>query len=417
MNLKLVYVSLLMFGVAGLLLFMHLQAWIEEQPTRNIGQESEEKVQQQAIPQVFRFHSMEELERITKHRITAKHLGIPNKALKDSVHSQEDGSPFLGLPGSLIPGFSEEPQKITLLLQPFKQVVVPPAMNKMSISNNRWKAMGEMQEKRKSVLRNVCRKHVVSEEKRPPIQLLRMVSRIYVEDKHKLLYCEVPKAGCSNWKRVLIVLSGLANSAANITHNAVHYGKHLKKLDSYDLKGIHMRLKAYTKVIFVRDPLERLVSAFRDKFEHPNSYYHPVFGKAIIKKYRLNADREALATGSGVTFKEFVKYLLDSHRPVGMDTHWEQINKLCYPCFIDYDFIGKFEHLEEDANYFLRLIGAPEGMAFPHFKDRHATDKRTNSEVVQRYLAEIPDTERQQTYDFYYLDYLMFNYTVPYAQP
>ncbi|XP_072854982.2 carbohydrate sulfotransferase 9 isoform X1 [Pogona vitticeps] len=411
MNLKLVYVSVLMFGVAGLLLFMYLQAWIEEQHT-----ESGEKLHQQAIHQVFRVNSTEELEKITKNWITAEHLGISNKALKDSTHSQEDGSPFLGMPASLIPGLSEEPQKITLLLQPLKQVVVPPAMNKTFISDNSWKTMGETQEKRKSFLQNFCRKHVVSEN-RAQIHLVRMVSRIYVEDKHKLLYCEVPKAGCSNWKRVLIVLSGLAKSAANITHNAVHYGKHLKKLDSYDLKGIHMRLKTYTKVIFVRDPMERLVSAFRDKFEHPNSYYHPVFGKAIIKKYRLNAGREALTAGSGVTFKEFVKYLLDSHRPVGMDTHWEQINKLCYPCFINYDFIGKFETLEEDANYFLRLIGAPEGLVFPNFKDRHATDKRTNSEVVQQYLAEIPDKERQQTYDFYYLDYLMFNYTVPYAQP
>lgn len=38
MDLKLVYVSVLMFGVAGLLLFMYLQAWIEEQHAGNIKQ-------------------------------------------------------------------------------------------------------------------------------------------------------------------------------------------------------------------------------------------------------------------------------------------------------------------------------------------------------------------------------------------
>ncbi|KAH0617759.1 hypothetical protein JD844_016321 [Phrynosoma platyrhinos] len=313
---------------------------------------------------------------------------------------------------------SEELQNTIFLLKQFKQVNLPPAMrplNKNFIKDYQWKATGEMQERRRSFLYDFCKKYL--HEHRPRTHLVSMVSRIYVEEQHKLLYCEVPKAGCSNWKRVLMVLSGLAKSAANISHDAVHYGKHLKKLDSYDLKGIHMRLKTYTKVIFVRDPMERLVSAFRDKFEHPNSYYHPVFGKAIIKKYRLNADRDALKTGSGVRFKEFIQYLLDSHRPVGMDTHWEQINKLCYPCVIGYDFIGKFETLEEDANYFLRLIGAPEELAFPNFKDRHSTDKRTNSEVVRKYLEEIPESERQQTYDLYYLDYLMFNYTVPHTEP
>ncbi|KAB1258329.1 Carbohydrate sulfotransferase 9 [Camelus dromedarius] len=210
------------------------------------------------------------------------------------------------------------------------------------------------------------------------------MARIYVEDKHKILYCEVPKAGCSNWKRVLMVLSGLAPSADNISHDAVHYGKHLKKLDSFDLKGIHIRLNTYTKAVFVRDPMERLVSAFRDKFEHPNSYYHPVFGKAIIKKYRPNACEEALNNGSGVKFKEFIHYLLDSHRPVGMDIHWEKVSKLCYPCLISYDFVGKFETLEEDANYFLQLIGAPKELKFPNFKDRHASDRRTNAQVPTR---------------------------------
>ncbi|KAH1178014.1 hypothetical protein KIL84_011716, partial [Mauremys mutica] len=33
MNLRQVFVTVLMFGVAGLLLFMYLQAWIEEHPT------------------------------------------------------------------------------------------------------------------------------------------------------------------------------------------------------------------------------------------------------------------------------------------------------------------------------------------------------------------------------------------------
>ncbi|XP_060631188.2 carbohydrate sulfotransferase 9 [Anolis sagrei] len=412
MNLQLIYISVLMFGVAGLLLFMYLQAWIDEQHTV-----SEEKLQQQAFNQDFKFCSTEKTTR-TRNWITAGNLDKPSKALAKSRHYQGEGGPLLQSKDSLTTKLSEEPQKIKFLLKQFKQVNLPSIMhplNKNFIKDDHWKATDEMQERRRSFLYDFCKKYV--SEHRPRAHLVRMVSRIYVEEQHKLLYCEVPKAGCSNWKRVLMVLSGLAKSAANITHDTVHYGKHLKKLDSYDLKGIHMRLKTYTKVIFVRDPMERLVSAFRDKFEHPNSYYHPVFGKAIIKKYRLNADKEALKTGSGVKFKEFIDYLLDSHRPVGMDTHWEQINKLCYPCIISYDFIGKFETLEEDANYFLRLIGAPEGLTFPNFKDRHSTDRRTNSEVVRKYLEDIPNRERQQTYNFYYMDYLMFNYTVPYTEP
>uniref|UniRef100_A0ACB8FE52 Carbohydrate sulfotransferase 9 n=1 Tax=Sphaerodactylus townsendi TaxID=933632 RepID=A0ACB8FE52_9SAUR len=366
----------------------------------------------------IKFYYTKEPKRAPKKLITSPKLDRSSTIFSETVSSQADANPFLGMAASLTLELSEEQQKIKLLLKQVKQVNFSPAMrplNKSSIKDDHWKTTDEVQEKRRAFLYNFCKKHI--REHSPLIHLMRMVSRIYVEDKHKLLYCEVPKAGCSNWKRVLIVLNGLAESTYNITHDAVHYGKHLKKLDSFDLKGIHMRLKTYTKVIFVRDPMERLVSAFRDKFEHPNSYYHPVFGKSIIKKYRYNADGEALTTGSGVQFKEFIQYLLDSHRPIGMDIHWEQISKLCNPCIINYDFIGKFETLEEDANYFLRLIGAPEDLTYPNFKDRHSTDERTNSEVVRQYLAKIPATERQMIYDFYSLDYLMFNYSAPYVGP
>ncbi|XP_005280054.1 carbohydrate sulfotransferase 9 [Chrysemys picta bellii] len=407
MNLRQVFVTVLMFGVAGLLLFMYLQAWIEEHPTA-----SGEKLQQQIINQDSKLPHPEELATAPKYQSAAANLNKRRTTVIMGRHSQEKASPLGEIASSLVSRLSEQQKMTEAFLK--QQVNLSPVMrplNKSLIKDDRWKNIDEAQEKRRYFLYDFCKKY--SSENRLRTHLVRMVSRIYVEDRHKILYCEVPKAGCSNWKRILMVLNGLASSAYSISHDAVHYGKHLKKLDSYDLKGIQTRLNTYTKTIFVRDPMERLVSAFRDKFEHPNSYYHPVFGKAIIKKYRLNAHEEALKTGSGVKFKEFVRYLLDSQRPVGMDIHWEQISRLCYPCLINYDFIGKFETLEEDANYFLQLIGAPAELKFPNFKDRHSSDERTNMEVVRQYLKELSDTERQLTYDFYYLDYLMFNYTMP----
>ncbi|XP_071593496.1 carbohydrate sulfotransferase 9 isoform X2 [Heliangelus exortis] len=335
-------------------------------------------------------------------------------AILGSRYQWGKANPFGVVTASLGSQLSDLQKMTESPLSQFRGVYLPPVLhplNKTLVKGGKWKDVDSTQEKRRSFLHDFCKKY--NSRKKLPTHLVHLVSRIYVEDRHKVLYCEVPKAGCSNWKRVLMVLNGLAASANNISHDDVHYGKHLRKLDSYDLKGIETRLNTYTKTIFVRDPMERLVSAFRDKFEHPNSYYHPVFGKAIIKKYRHNATDEALKTGSGVKFREFIQYLLDSHRPVGMDIHWEQVSKLCYPCLINYDFIGKFETLEEDANYFLQLVGAPAELKFPKFKDRHSSDERTSAEVVRQYLKELSKEERQLTYDFYYLDYLMFNYTSP----
>lgn len=268
------------------------------------------------------------------------------------------------------------------------------------------------QESRRRLLANICAKYQPGVGERRVSQ--RQVSRVYVEDRFRLLYCEVPKAGCSNWKRVLMVLGGTAASTRDIPHDAAHYGNHLRRLENYDRVGIAERLRSYTKVLFVREPFERLVSAFRDKFESPNSYYHPVFGRPIISRYRANATRTALRTGAGVTFREFVQYLLDVRRPVGMDIHWEPVSQLCNPCLLRYNFIGKFESLEEEANFLLQSVGAPRNLTFPDFKDRNPHAERTSSKITQRYFAQLNSTERQRAFDFYYMDYLMFNYPKPF---
>uniref|UniRef100_UPI0037E792F2 carbohydrate sulfotransferase 8-like n=1 Tax=Semicossyphus pulcher TaxID=241346 RepID=UPI0037E792F2 len=280
-----------------------------------------------------------------------------------------------------------------------------------SFSPETWKKFSDTLEARRALMKEMCAKYKSS--------ISRTITRhhvkhLFVEDKYKLLYCQVPKAGCSNWKRTLMVLAGQAPNAQSIKHDTVHYGHHLKKLDSFDRQGIMHRLETYTKVMFVREPLERMVSAYRDKFENPNNYYHSLFGKPIISKYRVNPSWAALKTGSGVTFKEFVQYLLDVHRPVGMDIHWEQANQLCNPCLIDYDFIGKFENMEEESNYLLRLTGAPANLTLPSFKDRNPTDKRTSMQITQKYFSQVSTLERQRVYDFYYMDYLMFNYSKPF---
>ncbi|XP_007933753.1 carbohydrate sulfotransferase 9 [Orycteropus afer afer] len=432
MNPKQVFLSVLIFGVAGLLLFMYLQVWIEEQHKGRVEKKREQKAtsgwgpvsylrpaprimtrgktQKPIINQNPKFHMLEDPKE--KFPVNSE---MPTGILTEIHLSQKEDQVLGKTTRSSASKLIAKQQRTKNFFRKFSEMNWPlenRPLNKSLVKDHKWKNTDVTQEKRRSFLQEFCKKY--SGVSRPQSHLFHMVSRIYVEDKHKILYCEVPKAGCSNWKRILMVLNGLASSAYNISHDAVHYGKHLKKLDSFDLKGIYMRLDTYTKAVFVRDPIERLVSAFRDKFEHPNSYYHPVFGKAIIKKYRPNACEEALNNGSGVKFKEFIHYLLDSHRPVGMDIHWEKVSKLCYPCLINYDFVGKFETLEEDANYFLQLVGAPKELKFPNFKDRHSSDERTNVQVVRQYLKDLTRTERQLIYDFYYLDYLMFNYTMPF---
>ena len=41
-----------------------------------------------------------------------------------------------------------------------------------------------------------------------------------------------------------------------------------------------------------------------------NWFYHEQIGKKIIRMFRPNATKEALETGDGVTFREFLQFLV-----------------------------------------------------------------------------------------------------------
>ena len=114
--------------------------------------------------------------------------------------------------------------------------------------------------------------------------------------------------------------------------------------ESYSEEELRSRLKEYAKFMFVRHPMERLVSAYRDKFVNNNrsqeKWFFSRYGRKIIKRYRANATRESFAKGHDVTFAEFVQYVIDlprSNHHIMFDNHWRPMHDLCFPCAIQYD--------------------------------------------------------------------------------
>ncbi|XP_044309754.1 carbohydrate sulfotransferase 14 isoform X2 [Varanus komodoensis] len=153
------------------------------------------------------------------------------------------------------------------------------------------------------------------------------LKHILVSDKHRFLYCYVPKVACSNWKRILKVLDGALESV-NMKLKMDHK-RDLLFLSDMKPDEIRYRLKHYFKFIFVRDPMERLLSAYRNKFGEIKEYQLK-YGVEIVKRYRKNPGK---STGDDVTFSEFLQYLLDEEVE-RMNEHWMPIYNLCQPCAV-----------------------------------------------------------------------------------
>lgn len=233
----------------------------------------------------------------------------------------------------------------------------------------------------------------------------------------QLLYCQIPKVASTTWRRIFIVLSGKVDTRDPMTlsSNDVHhkYDQHLTHLQEFPDDEIQYRLNNYFKFVFVREPFERLLSAFKNKFQaNTNSsiYFRTNFGTKIIEKYRQNP--LTITTGSNVTFEEFINYLTDPNKTIPMNEHWERFHKLCHPCWIQYDFIGNLETLDEDSQYILEKNSISEKVKVPNRLESKYTNKKTNA-YMHEYYSQIPKASLLKIYKMYYADFAIFNLTVP----
>ncbi|KAJ7983919.1 hypothetical protein DPEC_G00369560 [Dallia pectoralis] len=128
----------------------------------------------------------------------------------------------------------------------------------------------------------------------------RELDHLIVDDRHEIIYCYVPKVACTNWKRVMVVLSaGLLTpegqpyrSPQDVPPELIHnsslhltFSKFWRRYGRLSRHLMKVKLQSYTKFLFVRDPFVRLISAFRNKFQQPNEDFYRQFGSVMLRRY------------------------------------------------------------------------------------------------------------------------------------
>ncbi|XP_028857052.1 carbohydrate sulfotransferase 14 isoform X4 [Denticeps clupeoides] len=239
-----------------------------------------------------------------------------------------------------------------------------------------------------------------------PLKRKTLLQHILVNEEHRFLYCYVPKVACSNWKRMLKVLSGAlenVDAKGKMDHKA-----DLVFLGNMKPDEIRYRLRHYFKFMFVREPMTRLLSAYRNKFGEIQEYQKK-YGPEIIRRYRPGYTAAEAAAGADVTFAEFVRYLLDED-PDRMNEHWMPMYNLCQPCAVQYDFVGTYERLQEDAAYVLEKVGAPPHIRYP---ERQSWYKPVTKETLHYYLCSVPQKLVWDLLPKYIIDFSFFGYSLP----
>ncbi|KAM9472447.1 carbohydrate sulfotransferase 12-like [Salvelinus alpinus] len=257
----------------------------------------------------------------------------------------------------------------------------------------------------------------------------RELDHLIVDDRHGIIYCYVPKVACSNWKRIMIVLSEsllqegvpyrdpLAVPQEMVHNSSLHFtfNKFWKRYGKFSRHLMKVKLQKYTKFLFVRDPFVRLISAYRNKFEQPNEEFYRRFALLMLRRYGNHSEPPAAAgdafpAGIRPSFSEFVQYLLDpqTESDAPFNEHWRQVYRLCHPCQIQYDFVGQLETVQEDAEQLLRVLKVDNVVDFPSSHRNH-----TASSWQEDWFSRVPRVARRDLYRLYEPDFRLFGYSRP----
>ncbi|XP_060588100.1 carbohydrate sulfotransferase 11-like [Ruditapes philippinarum] len=177
--------------------------------------------------------------------------------------------------------------------------------------------------------------------------------KVWIERKHSILFCGLPKVGSTFWKRTLTVLaSGTKKSPFQLTLGSVQLVHFVDFKSQMSRKNLEGYLKSVSSFLFVRDPYSRLFSGYEHKLYNPNLSFWKSYGVPIVKTIRKNPSKESLKFGHDVTFAEFVQYILKQNdNNERINTHFKPMYQKCDPCGLPYDFIGHLETFKQDAEY------------------------------------------------------------------
>ena len=169
----------------------------------------------------------------------------------------------------------------------------------------------------------------------------------------------------------------------------------------------------YTKIIVVRNPFSRILSAYKDKVLHARGSYKGL-ERNIKSKFRsINSSTAGIST-----FSEFIKWLIQRPDPPALfDGHFGKYYHICSPCDIQYDIILKQETLHDDASYLFNIV-INSSLNVNQLLDPHAGphDKKTSDKTTLKTMSDYYDSigmiDRKNLHRYLLPDLKLFGYNV-----
>nr|XP_006814351.1 PREDICTED: carbohydrate sulfotransferase 11-like [Saccoglossus kowalevskii] len=236
-------------------------------------------------------------------------------------------------------------------------------------------------QERKNTVKKMCKKHNITYDD------IMGTNTFGISSKHKFMINLIGKVGSTTLKHII---SSLTPPNTSYIHQIPW--QHMSKY------------KNYTKVVFYRDPLERLVSYYyyavdyNSRAKNLYMFYLPYLEKLT--------DRDVSGEERpNITFSELVQIITTYGKiPRGFGANQYACSHICA---YDVDFIGHLDKMKYDIPYMFDLAGISDLIKLPeqHSQTGHVKYKDT-VKTLPKYLF-------NRIIEYYKLDYEILGFDVP----
>ncbi len=163
------------------------------------------------------------------------------------------------------------------------------------------------------------------------------------------------------------------------------------------------RLKNYYKFAIIRNPMERLVSGYKNKllppFDIRRKKQFPNKAKAfILNLFDTKRLHDWIAAGNfsqdiHPTFTDFLRFM-SKYSLNAYNEHFMPFMQLCYPCSIHYDVLVNMKTMDYDIFALMEFLGIPSNYYPPVVAHRGTP----TVDYLSEYFRSVPDVVKDDLY-------------------
>ena len=254
-----------------------------------------------------------------------------------------------------------------------------------------------------------------------------MYNQLVLNHEHKVFFCLVEKNGNTNVRMMFLIAAGLV-PATTSAESRSQFDEHIREYHQRIVAGnvrlnkgetIESLLPQYFKMTIVRQPLERLLSACRDKIEgaikrsvpsHGNVYHANRLKKKIFSTLHPQLYEQWVNDKSmeyRVPFSNFIQYVIDEPN-VELNMHFRPVINLCNPCMVKYNFYGLFDHFIQDTQILVTKLGSKLNKIPGANQGSNSTASLLNS-----YYSQLSQDLKEQLFRDWYKELEFYYYLYP----